>query len=217
MRSAIRSDASFIQLQDLALAMWSHITTGPGKFREVTDTILSPTPLPQAVIDAIIQYLLEDRESLLDWMERAQMLPDLRDGDFEFDEYGIMFPRLTFEKGTSNTHLVTHLALWGANIMCRILKTRLLVAMAPARFHYLEIECQYLASKIMSLDQIAAEDNGNGLLQTSFISQSTWIARGVLDTKDIWSAEQGNSEDMIERWKFKAWCEAIGRKFTYNK
>jgi hypothetical protein len=217
MRSVIRTDASFVQMQDLALAIWSHLVTGPEKFKEVTDAISSPTPPSQGVIDGIIQCLREDRGSLLNWMEQAKRLPGLRAGDFEVGDYGIMFPQLTLEKSDSDPGYVTQLALWGTNIMCRILKTRLLVAMAPARFRSLEIECQYLASKIMSLEQMATKDNGEGLLQTFFISQSTWIAKGVLETKNSWSEEQENGEGMIEKWKFEAWCKAIGRKFPCSK
>ncbi|KAH6885437.1 hypothetical protein B0T10DRAFT_95609 [Thelonectria olida] len=213
MRSVIRSDGSFIQLQDLALAIWCHLVTGPEKFKEVTDIISSPMPPPQGVIDRIVQYLLEDRESLLGWMERAQMLPDMRDGDFEVDEYGIMLPRVTFEKGSSNPDQVTQLTLWGTNIMCRLLKSRLLVAMAPARFRSIEMECQHLASKIMTLGQMVTENKDKGLLQTFFISQSTWIAKGVVETRDIWSEGIDNGEGMVEKWKFEAWCKAIGRKF----
>lgn len=217
LRSVICNDASLVHVQDISLAIWDQIVTGPGKFKAVTDAISSPTPLDRVARDTIIQCLMEDRASLLGWMERAKLILGLRDGDFEVDEYGIIFPRPVFERDDSSPDRVTRLALWGTNIMCRILKTRLLVAMAPAWFRPLELECQYLAAKIVSLDQISAADNksGKGLLQTSFISQSTWIVKGVLETKNIWAEGQDSDGggNMIEKWKFEAWCRAIGRKF----
>lgn len=214
MLSVIRSEGSLIQQQGLAIAMWCHLVEGPKRFKEVTDAITAPTPPPRGVINTIIAQTLLDRESLVNWMERAPTLPGFLEEEFEVDEYGIMFPRLTFDNGKARTPCVTQLALWGTNIMCRILKSRLLVAMAPVRFRLLEAECQYLASKIMMLQKTAAETNSEGLLQTVFISQSTWIAKGVVETQGIWDeATRGNCEGMIEKWKFEAWCKAIGRKF----
>ncbi|KAL1905116.1 hypothetical protein Sste5344_009167 [Sporothrix stenoceras] len=210
MRTVIRNDASLVHLRDISLDIWNQIVTGPRKFKAVTDAIASPTPLDRVALDTIIQHLMEDRASLLGWMERAKQIPGLRDGDFEVDEYGIIFPRPSFERDDSSPDRVTFLALWGTNIMCRILKTRLLVAMAPAWFRTLELECQYLAAKIVSLDQITTANNSSrkGVLQTSFISQSTWIVKGVIETKDIWAEGQDSDggENMIETWKFEAWC-----------
>ncbi|CAK7207461.1 hypothetical protein SEUCBS139899_010271 [Sporothrix eucalyptigena] len=222
MRTVIREDPPLVNLQDLSVAIWSHIVTGPGKFKAVTDAIAGKRPPHEGTRETIIIYLQDDRASLLGWMERAKQLPGLRNSDFEIDEYGILFPRLEFEQGDASLDRLTRLSLWGTNIMCRILKTRLLIAMAPARFRELEEECQYLAQKIKDLEQVASLKNGTGLsdgmgglLQTAFISQNSWIVRGVIETMEIWgqvsdSVEEGDT--MIEQWKFEAWCKAIGRK-----
>lgn len=226
MQSVIQDDPTLVHLQDLSLAIWSHIVTGPGKFKAVTDLVLAPTPPDPVVRETVIRYLQSDRASLVDWMERAKDRPGLRDNDFEVDDaYGIMFPKLAFEQCGASLDRMTRLSLWGTNIMCRILKSRLLVAMAPVRFRALEEECQYLAEKVVSLDQVAATDTGNGIggvFKTSFISQNTWIVRGVIETKDIWSQQEdgdgdgdGGEDKMIEKWKFEAFCKAIGRKFPH--
>ncbi|CAK7221127.1 hypothetical protein SBRCBS47491_004421 [Sporothrix bragantina] len=232
MRSVIREDPPLVHLQDLSVAIWSHIVTGPGKFKAVTDIISGPKPPHQGTRETIILYLLGDRASLVGWMERAKRVPGLRNEDFEIGDYGIMFPHLASENGDGGDHIeldrMTRLSLWGTNIMCRILKTRLLIAMAPSRFRALEEECQYLAAKVKALDEAAAASKhtgsglGNGmggLLQTAFISQNSWIVQGVMETKEIWADvsdekdEYGNDK-MIEKWKFDAWCKAIGRKLT---
>ncbi|KAL1901023.1 hypothetical protein Sste5346_002088 [Sporothrix stenoceras] len=217
MQSVIQDDPTLTHLQDLSLAIWSHIVTGPGKFKAVTDTVMADIPPNPSVREAIIGYLQQDRASLVGWMERAKNRPGMRDDDFEIDDvYGIMFPRLAFEQRDASVDRVTRLSLWGTNIMCRILKTRLLVAMAPSRFRELEEECQYLAAKVVSLDAVAADGMSTGIggvLKTSFISQNTWIVPGVIETKEIWADESDDGEDkMIDKWKFEAWCRAIGRK-----
>ncbi|KAH8738404.1 hypothetical protein BGZ61DRAFT_440000 [Ilyonectria robusta] len=212
MRSVIYNDDSSYKQKGLILALWSHLVNAPKKFKDVTDAISSPTPPPQDVIDGIIAHILEDRESLLFWLEIERTLPDLVDGDHERDKYGIIFPRLTLEKGIASPKHVAQLALRGTYVLCRILKSRLLVAMAPHRFRSLETECQHLAARITTLGQSMVENNDNGLLETFFVSQSTWIAKGVVETKDLWSQGLQDCRDgMIEKWKFEAWCTAIGR------
>ncbi|KIH93170.1 hypothetical protein SPBR_02488 [Sporothrix brasiliensis 5110] len=252
LRSAILDDPALTPVQDLSLAMWSHIVTGPAKFKTVTDLVMAApalrAPDPRAR-DAIIAHLLADRASLVGWMDRAMRHPAICDDDFEADDvYGIVFTRLTTgtrgstgerrnaddKRAHCRLDRVTQLSLWGTNIVCRILKSRLLVAMAPARFRALETECQYLAARVMQLDAGAAaaaanksSGVGSGLgdvLKTSFVSQNTWIVRGVLETKDIWGQDgdvrgdgngggkgDGAEDKMIEKWKFEAWCRAIGR------
>lgn len=218
MRSVIYNDDSSVKQKRLVLALWSHLVNAPKKFKDVTDAIFSPTPPSQDVIDGIMAHILEDRESLLCWLDIARTLPDMLDGDLERDKYGVMFPRLTLETGKSNPSHVTQLALWGTYVLCRILKSRLLVALAPYRFRSLEIECQHLAAKITILGQSMVDNNENGLLETFFVSQSTWIAKGVVETKDMWSQRlQDSREGMIEKWKFEAWCTAIGRNPLENK
>ncbi|CAK7210272.1 hypothetical protein SCUCBS95973_000722 [Sporothrix curviconia] len=224
MRSIIREDPPLVHLQELSMSIWSNIVTGPGKFKAVTDIISAPRPPDQGTREAIISYLLQDRTSLLGWMERAKRVPGLRNEDFEIDAHGIMLPRLlsssssedeTAAGGTRGLDRLTRLSLWGTNIMCRILKSRLLVAMAPSRFRALEEECQYLAAKVQSLDRVAGVGDGTGgLLQTAFISQNSWIVQGVVETRAIWADVSGDEEDdgMIDKWKFDAWCKAIGRK-----
>ncbi|CAK7244223.1 MAG: hypothetical protein STHCBS139747_005759 [Sporothrix thermara] len=253
LQSAIRNgnDRSVMHLlkghEDLSLSIWSHLVTGPGKFKAVTDMISAAAPPDKAAREAMIQDLLADRASLVGWMERACRVPGMHDEDeFAVDEYGILFPRLPaghgqYRKGGSGSGdggdggdialgRTTRLSLWGTNIMCRILKTRLVVAMAPSRFQVFEEECQHLAARIRALDDAASGDSNfdddadvgdgsgmGGLLKMAFISQNSWIVDGVLDTKAAWADvpdDKGelDNDRMIDRWKFDAWCKAIGRK-----
>ena len=62
--------------------------------------------------------------------------------------------------------------------------------------------------------------NNEKLVDALFMSEVVWMAKAVIETKDIWSEGLGDAylgecrEDrgMIEQWKFKAWCKAIGRR-----
>ena len=112
--------------------------------------------------------------------------------------------------------LVT-VALWGTYVLCRILKARLLVALSPVRFHSLEAECQNLAGRILGLRRALTKDNGEQLRDHLFISQSIWIAKGIVETKNIWCERQEARDAMIEKWKFEAWCKAIGRTPQSNR
>mgnify|MGYP001256619078 FL=1 len=206
-RSVIHSDDSLSDHKDLAIALWGHLVNGPGRFKEVTDAISSATPPSQSEIDGIIRRLQFDRDRLLGWLTMAGTLPDLQGIQPEADQYGFMFPRHLCK---TNPNHNSRLALWGTYVMCRILKSRLLVAMAPRRFSTLEVECQHLVSRIMSLRQMTS--TGEGLVDTLFVSQSTWMAGGILATRDSWSEKHLNAGDgMIDRRRFHEWCVSIGR------
>ncbi|KAH7133720.1 hypothetical protein EDB81DRAFT_859246 [Dactylonectria macrodidyma] len=212
MSSVIHCDDSLSDQKDLAIALWSHLVNGPRRFKEVTDAISSATPPSQSEIDGIIGRLQYDRDSLLGWLIMAGTLPDLQGMQLEADQYGVMFPRQSCK---TNPQHNSRLALWGTYVMCRILKSRLLVAMAPRRFSTLEVECQHLASRIMSLRQMTS--TGEGLVDTLFVSQSTWMASGILATGESWSEGHVDVGDgMIDRRKFHDWCLSIGRSGIYR-
>ncbi|KAH7137354.1 hypothetical protein B0J13DRAFT_77536 [Dactylonectria estremocensis] len=207
MSSVIHCDDSLLEQKDLAIALWSHLVNGPRRFKEVTDAISSSTPPSQSEIDGIIGRLQSDRDSLLGWLIMARTLPDLQNLQLEEDQYGVMFPRQTCKADARHN---SRLALWGTYVMCRILKSRLLAAMAPRRFQALEVECQHLASRIMSLRHVT--DRGEGLVDTLFVSQSTWMVSGILATEESWSKGHVDVGDgMIDKGKFHDWCLSIGR------
>jgi hypothetical protein len=64
----------------------------------------------------------------------------------------------------------------------------------------------------MSLRQNSTKDDSESLIRNLFISQSTWIAKGTVETKEIWSEGWEDREGVMEKWKFEAWCRAMGRK-----
>ncbi len=95
--------------------------------------------------------------------------------------------------------------------MCYILKSRLLVALAPGRFAQMELECQELAASIMLLRKNLTNNQAGRLVSSFYMAQSTWIAKGIIETKTAWNRAFEEQDGIIEKWKFEAWCQAVGR------
>ncbi len=216
MHSAISKDESLAEQQDLVLGLWGHLVDGPKKFKQVTNLVMSPTPPTQSVVDGLIEEILETRGHLQYWAGIAQDQPSLLSAELEICKQGTIFVRPIFHRGIGSSQHITQLALWGTYLLCRILKGRLLVALSPVRFHHLEAECQDLAGRIMGLRKALTKDESEQLLNHLLISQSIWIAKGIVGTEDIWRESRETENSMIEKWKFEAWCKAIGRNFEAN-
>lgn len=113
----------------------------------------------------------------------------------------------------SNGSQVNPLEIEGTLIICRLMKLRLLFALDPARFSAMEAESQSLASQIMYFDKQLGEEKEGRIMGGLFMSQTTWIARATIETYDVWTTEV-ESEGMIAKWKFEAWCCAMGRRIN---
>ncbi|KAF7560389.1 hypothetical protein G7046_g3751 [Stylonectria norvegica] len=211
MRSAISSDDSLAEQQDLVLGLWAQLVDGPRKFMEVTRLINSPIPPPQKDIDDLIDMILADRHCLLSWGSKARTTQDCLDVKVEFCQGGTVIMWPTTESGIRTSQQLAQLSLWGTYILCRILKSRLLVSLSSSRFHSLEAECQDLAARVVDLNQTLMKSEDERLLDQLFISQSIWVAKGIAETKEIWGESEETKGGMIEKWKFHAWCKAIGR------
>jgi len=77
----------------------------------------------------------------------------------------------------------------------------------------LEVECQDLAGRIIGLTQNSTEYEGKRFVWSLITPQGVWIANGILETKEIVSEGWEDRKGMMEKWKFEAWCRAIGREF----
>lgn len=117
----------------------------------------------------------------------------------------------------SNGHSlrVNPLEIEGTLTLCRLMKLRLLFALAPARFSGMEIESQKLAIQVMDLDRKSSEQKEDRIMGALFMSQTTWIARATIETYDIWKTAV-ESTGMIAKWKFEAWCHAMGRRIDIS-
>ncbi|KAH8822050.1 hypothetical protein F5884DRAFT_110262 [Xylogone sp. PMI_703] len=210
MRLAIYNDESLTGQKDLAFTLWSHLVRVPKYFKDTTDIVFSPYPVPQAIIDDITSRLWNGLDALLWWVSRAELQTSSQGETPEVckDDLHLRWP--TFESTTLNSRSVNHMALWGTYTMCIILKAHLLFALAPSRFHHLEVSCQKMSGDIISFRQHSTRDENGKHIWGLYMSQSSWIANGILDTKDIWSEGWEDRDGVIERWKFEAWCKSIG-------
>jgi len=210
MYAAIRRDESLAEYMDLVLGLWGHLVGGPTIFKMTTDLVCSAPPPPQNAIDDLICQITRDWSMLFEWLCMAQNRIGLPSAVMKSEwRDAAVFP-------LSGDHLGdgTQLALRGTYATCRMLKARLLVALAPARFRHLEEEAQELAARILSLgaETLPAPGiPGHDLVGSLFVSQSSWLARAIVETKDAW-AERLGLDGMVERSKFQAWCAAMGRR-----
>lgn len=214
LRNAIIHDESLSGYTNLILPLWEHIVGGPAQFMRATDLICSRTLPHRDAIEDLIGCLMRARTQLLEWLEMAQHRIGLSDQEIDGPEWrdSAVFPP-TDDPNTGDDGI--QIALRGTFTTCRLLKARLLVALDPVRFHHLETECQELAARITRLGDY--QHRNGSLVASLFMSQGTWIAQSVLDTREIWDDNQSlGHQGVIERSKFEAWCEAMGMIRTWN-
>lgn len=160
----------------------------------------APTPKEY---DALIKDMMSHNESLLALTNLLQTRFAAEDGQF--------IKNATVPGSNGQSLQINPLEIEGTLILCRLMKLRLLFALAPARFYAMEIESQNLASQIMKLDEQLSEQKEGRIMGGLFMSQTTWIARATIETRDIWKTAV-ESKGMIVKWKFEAWCYAMGRR-----
>ena len=212
LRRAVFSDDNLASQHHLVFALWHHLFAGPRLLKETTDAIFNPST-PEAIVEELIRRLLEARSGLAQWLNHARQLKrrtlneELEESD---EDSGSQCRMLEDDRESDN---VVYLTLRGTFTMCHILKARLLYALAPSRFHHLEVECQKLSEEIVAANQDVDKDGDERLRWMSFVSQSVWLAKGIRETKQSWSEGWQERGGVIEKWKFEAWCKAIGRTF----
>ncbi|KAJ9602352.1 hypothetical protein H2200_013207 [Cladophialophora chaetospira] len=210
LRRAVFSDSNFANQNHLVFALWHYLFAGPRMFRETTDVIVDPST-SEHTIEALIQRLLQARSGLTEWLSHARQLRRETMYDPLDESYDDPDSQCRTHNGGNDSENITQLTLRGTFTMCHILKARLLYALAPSRFHHLEVECQKLAEEIVESNQDLCRDGDESLRWSSFVSQSVWLANGIKETKQSWSEGWQERKGVIERWKFEAWCKAIGR------
>jgi len=171
---------------------------------------MSPGPVEQMVVDQLVEGIVRARKHLLQLLVNLHEQSGVKDEWPECLEDGLAFTWPKLQGGRHSPAYANQLALQGTCVLCRLYKARLLYALKPARFHHLEVQCQEIAERIMALERHAPDEEGMAIWSL-FMSQCVWIAKGILETKEMWSDGCQNREGMIEKWKFQAWCESIGR------
>ncbi|KAK6446470.1 hypothetical protein FP744_10002720 [Trichoderma asperellum] len=203
--NAILCDEYFSNYRDIIICLWTHLVRGPNHFKSATDMITATEPPSSEEYDALISDIMSHNESLLGVTDLFQNRLAAADSQVGLTGTEIM--------PDSNGHSlrVNPLEIEGTLTLCRLMKLRLLFALAPARFSDMEIESQNLAIQVMDLDRKLSEQKEGRIMGALFMSQTTWIARATIETYDIWKTAV-ESTGMIEKWKFEAWCYAMGRR-----
>jgi hypothetical protein len=207
--SAISSDDSDLPTKQHCSDLWRSLVHGPTLFKAVTIAIFTPWNL-EHTIEELIDLVEKSRQGLLRWLRQALQMQSMQPRLSEACTISVftLFEMLERGLGVENPTLLT---LKGTFVMCYMTKVRLLFSLAPSRYYHLELECQRLATEIMRSKQHQDRDQDGQLVWSSTMSQSEWIAKGVLATRKAWGEGWEDRHGLIEKWKFKAWCKSIGR------
>ncbi|EXJ68566.1 uncharacterized protein A1O5_08360 [Cladophialophora psammophila CBS 110553] len=176
---------------------------------EEEELISSEHPVLEPTIADLIDHTLRFRGVLVSWYRKYRAEIGLFDNTNAYDTFDYLDCRPC-------SKILQHVQLHGTYLSCIILASRLIFALAPARFRYFEVKCQDPAEKVAQQRERARNAN-HSLSSGLFITQTWWIAKATIDTKIEWAEnvmEDGRYADghMLESWKFKLWTKALGRK-----
>jgi hypothetical protein len=208
MRSAIYSDESLEGQKEQAFTLWGSLSRLPEEFSNVTDLIKQQNP-PRGRLDALMERLQIALANLIRWQAHAQRVSNLQDVEIDRDDDSFFYSWWKVGSRTHPAERVTQLGLQGTFIACRMIKSRLLYALAPSRFHHLENECQVLAAQIIEMGQRPMQYDGGQLIWGTILAQCIWIAKGIVQTRDVWNEGWENQQGTIDEWKYEIWRSAI--------
>ncbi|KAL6702270.1 hypothetical protein J3F84DRAFT_399691 [Trichoderma pleuroticola] len=220
-REAIGGDTSnSTDDNNAVLSLWTHLIDGPDLFKKVTEMMMSPEPVPPSNLQVAIEGLMDDLQELHEWL------------GMEYDIRNTKYP----PQGTTGNFYAWHMdfrqsiislqqqrhASWpilqGACITSWLTRARLLTALAPARFHDLEMVSQKFAYDIKNWRTNSSSLVDAGLLGGLFMWQTVCAGRANCKTNAVWTegwsmglyGRNRKHGGMIEREKFVAWCDTIG-------
>lgn len=213
-REAVSEDTTLTNDKEFALALWGGLIGMPRLFKNTTELLLSPCPPSQQEADDLTERLLAKRKNLIVWLDWIRKSPIAQAGGIREDNYGVLVFSDDFDYRKLGPWCLTRLALRGTYAVCRMIKSRLLYAISPSKFHDLETEAQDIAHRILNLKEEVAASRDSPLVWSQFLAQGSWIAKGIVETKDTWAEDKEGHQGMISKCKFEEWNEAIGRKIS---
>lgn len=213
-REAVNEDATLSNDKEFVLALWGGLIELPRLFKDTTALLMAPCPPPQKVLDDLIERLLAKRKNLMIWLTLIRKNPIIKNGGLVDDDNGVLIFSEDFDYKTLGPWCLTRIGLRGTYAVCRMVKSRLLYALSPEKFQPLEAEAQDIARRILNLQDDMAAAKQSALIWNQFMAQGSWIAKGIVETKDIWGEKPSRDEDMLEKWKFEKWNKVIGRKIS---
>lgn len=171
----------------------------------------------------LINEMIKEQERLKEWLTLAEQHQyGTQDNRWQGLARGAAVLLQDYKNKTSSTkQAIAWRMLYGTYILCFLVQTRILYALSPSRFPDLEVTCQTLACEVMPPPSVvSSRSEDRRLVGGLFMSEVVWMAKAVVDTKKTWSQDledvcfepNRRNTRMIASWKFKAWCEAIGRR-----
>jgi len=174
-------------------------------YKDATDLIctdISPDPV---ILETLISKVLQHTKELQNWHGRWLAIFDTgKTNIIRWDEH---------EPYSKSAEPDIRLQIHGTFLSCLVLKYRILVSLAPARFEHLEEKCQDVAAHIMRWEKRVKERSPQSGL---FMTQTVWVARATVATKEDFAYGFGKCQlgkgGMIARRNFEKWCRLLGRK-----
>ncbi|KAL7967964.1 hypothetical protein HDV63DRAFT_396082 [Trichoderma sp. SZMC 28014] len=213
-REAVNEDPTLSNDKEFVLALWGGLIELPRLFKDTTALLMAPCLPPKKVVDDLIERLLAKRKNLMIWLTLLRKNPIVKSGGLIDDENGVLIFSPDFDYKTLGPWCLTRIGLRGTYAVCRMVKSRLLYALAPEKFQHMETEAQDIASRILNLEDDLAAAKQSALIWNQFMAQGSWIAKGIVETKDIWGEKPHRDNIMLEKWKFEKWNKVIGRKIS---
>lgn len=213
-REAVNEDATLSNDKEFVLALWGGLIELPRLFKDTTALLMASCPPPQKNIDELIERLLAKRKNLMIWLTMIRKNPIIKDGGLVDDDNGVLIFSTDFDYKALGPWCLTRMALRGTYAVCRMVKSRLLYAVSPEKFQPMEAEAQDIARRVLSLQDDMAAAKQSNLVWNQFMAQGSWIAKGIVETKDLWGEKRDTNEGMLEKWKFEKWNQVIGRKIS---
>lgn len=213
MQSAVNADDQLHERERALVALlWNSLAKLPTLFREATNLLLSSTHLNEDDVENLIDRLLLARLNLIGWLELLRSHTGRPTQGSEHCAYELSTAVQNLRGYKRGTQSINQLALRGTYAVCRMIKSRLLFALAPARFQHLEVEAQDIAGIVLGGHGVFNSSQQEERLQWDmFMAQSMWIAKGIFETKSSWGQDYTNHQGMLEAWKFAEWNQLIGR------
>lgn len=92
-----------------------------------------------------------------------------------------------------------------------LVNLRLLFALSPLQFSEMESVSQIIAKRVAHMVEDLDSYKNDRLVGGLFKSQTLWMAKAVLSTRDCWGGGMPPTESsgMIDGWRFKTWTDAM--------
>ena len=164
----------------------------PGACKRVGDVVCSTNPSPAAITTAR-QEVRQLRKALRQWR-------NLFDTELIIDPPPASVPPSQRYKRLD--------ALANALVL-EVVLARLAGSVQVSERFAMEDEIQQHGAHIASME---ASCYARDYRTAFYLSQKYVIAAALMETSHLWRAPCSSSGELIEAWKFRAWCEAVPRQ-----